>query len=332
MRSDTAYGNRADGSDAIPVALARITERIMVANPLDTVPHGLFHFEYRTYPEIAFREALLNAFCHRDFQLAGPITVKHHSNKLRISNPGGLIGGIRPDNILHHTPVARNPHLVNALIRLRPVNRGNLGIARMFTAMLIEGKEPPLISESGDAVSVTFYVGALSKAFREFVAEELEAGRTLSVDELIVLRYLLRHPELDTTTAAHICQRTGGEVREVLSSMERDRIYLDRGGSGGGTYWTLRPELHRRLAGPGDPERDARIDWEAAKTRVLSVLRQRKVRGEPGLSNSEVRGITHLNRYQIVRMLDQLRAETGGAVDVEGSRKSARWVYNGATD
>ena len=37
-----------DGRDAIPVALARMTDRIMADNPIATVEHGLFHFEYRT--------------------------------------------------------------------------------------------------------------------------------------------------------------------------------------------------------------------------------------------------------------------------------------------
>lgn len=327
MRSDTGYENRLDGAEAIPVALERISERIMAANPLRTIEHGLFHFEYRTYPEIAFREALLNAFCHRDFQLGGPVLVKQYPTKLRISNPGGFIGGIRPDNVLHHTPVDRNPRLVEALIRLRLVNRGNLGVARMFSAMLVEGKEPPTIEERGDSVIVSFAAGSFSSAMRVFVAEEQDAGCELSVDHLIILRYLLRHPEIEAAVAARICQRTEGEVREILSEMEIGRGYLERGGTGAGTYWTLRPELHRRMAGPGDPERDRRIDWEAAKTRVLSILRQRAVRREPGLSNTEIRAITHLNRYQAVRLMDQLRTETEGQVDVEGERKSARWVF-----
>ncbi len=330
MQSDTGYENRLDGAEAIPFALERISERIMASNPVRTVPHGLFHFEYRTYPEIALREALLNAFCHRDFQLAGPVLVKQYPSKLRISNPGGFIGGIRPDNVLHHTPVDRSPRLVEALIRLRLVNRGNLGVARMFSAMLVEGKEPPTIDERGDSVSITFVAGPFSNAMRTFVAQEQDAGRELTVDHLIILRYLLRHAEIDTGTAARICQRMESDGREILSEMEIFRAYLERGGTGGGTYWALRPELHRRMAGPGDPERDRRIDWEAAKTRVLSILRQRSIRGESGLSNSDIRAITHLNRYQAVRLMDQLRTETEGQVDVLGERKNARWVFTGA--
>lgn len=309
MRNDTHYTDRMDGRDALPVAIARLTDRIMADNPIATVEYGMLHMEYRTYPEIALREALMNAFCHADYRIAGPILVKQFPNKIEIGNPGGFIGGISPDNILHHEPVARNPHLVEALTRLRLVNRSNLGISRMFSALLVEGKEPPLIEEQGDAVKVTFLAGDLSVPFRTFGAEENRMGRPLSVDQLLILRYLLRHAELDTGTAARICQRHEVEVRETLSTMEMVFGYLERGGTGRGTYWVLRADLHRRLSAAGHPERDRRIDWEAAKTRVLSILKQRAERRESGLSNAGIRQITHLDRNQVLRLMRELMRE-----------------------
>lgn len=63
--------------------------------------------------------------------------------------------------------------------------------------------------------------------------------------------------------------------------METVRGYLDQDWTGRGTYWVLRPDIHRRLMAPGHPDRDRRIDREAAKTRVLSVLRQRPWRDRP---------------------------------------------------
>ena len=325
MQSDTQYTDHMDGWDALPVALARVTDRIMADNPITTVEHGLFHFEYRTYPEIALREALMNAFCHAEYRIAGPILIKQFPRRIEIGNPGGFVGGISPNNILHHEPVARNPQLVNALTRLRLINRSNLGISRMFTALLIEGKEPPLIEDQGEAVKVTFLASELSTPFRAFVAEESRDGRLLSVDHLLVLRYLLRHTELDTETTAHICQRQESDARELLSEMERSFGYLERGGTGRGTYWTLRPDLYHRLSAPGHPERDRRIDWEAAKTRVLSVLRQRSERSQPGLTNAEVRGITHFDRFQVNRLIHELQNE--GSVRVEGYGRGAKYVF-----
>ncbi len=327
MRGDTDYTDRMDGRDALVVGLIRLLDRIMADNPITTLEHGLFHFEYRTYPEIALREALMNAFCHTDYRIPGPILVKQFSHKLEISNLGGFIGGISPENILHHTPAARNPNLVDALAKLRLVNRSNLGIPRIYASLLIEGKEPPIIEEQGESVKVTFLARELAIPFRIFVAEENKQGRLLSVDHLLILHHLLRHAEITSAEAARLCQRYEYEARQILSVMEREFEYLDRGGTGKGTYWTLRSELHQRLAAPGHPERDKRIDWEAAKTRVLSVLKHRAERREKGLSNAEIRQLTHYDRNQARRLMLELMQENP-QVKQEGEKRWARYAYS----
>jgi len=331
MTTDTDYTDRADGFDAVPVALDRIIDRIMADNPIATVPQGLFHFEIRTYPEIALREALLNALVHTDFRIPGPIMVKQFMDRLEISNPGGLPGGITPENILRHEPVPRNPTLVDALTRLRLVNRSNLGVRRMFQALLIEGKEPPTILDEGEAVRVIFRASDLSVPFRMFVAEDSDRGRILAVEHLLIIQHLLRHPEIDTATAARITQQNEPDAHDILSRMETDLGYLERGGTGRGTYWTLRHDLHRRLSAPGHPERDRRIDWEAAKTRVLSVLRQRTERGEAGLSNKEIRAITRFDRNQVTRILRELRIEYP-QITTDGHGAGARYMWKESSE
>ncbi|WP_130646950.1 hypothetical protein [Methanofollis fontis] len=77
---------------------------------------------------------------------------------------------------------------------------------------------------------------------------------------------------------------------------------------------------------PFHPNRDRRIDWEAAKTRVLSVLRQRSMCGEGGLSNAEIRQIAHLDRYQAVRLMKELQHEDPAVVR-EGVGKGSRYRY-----
>jgi len=184
-----------------------------------------------------------------------------------------------------------------------------------------------LISEAGEAVRLVFYNTAFSATLRQFVAEEEQAGRLLSTDHLLVLHHLLRHPEITGSDASALTQRTDREARETLTEMERHLGYLDRGGSGRGSYWILRPSLHERLAPSGHPERDSRLDWEAAKTRVLSLLKQRAEKGEPGLTNQDLRQITLLGRKDIIALMAELRAE-----DIHiahpGLGRFARHVYH----
>jgi ATP-dependent DNA helicase RecG len=306
MTSDTEYGIREDRVSALPLSVQRIEELLVPFNPITTYEQGLFHYEYRTWPEIAVREALMNAFCHADLRIAGPIMVKLYPNRLEISNNGGFIAGITPENILHHQPAARNPLLVEALTRLRLVNRSNLGINRMFNALLVEGKEPPTIREIGDSVLVSFPRRELNAAFRLFVAEESRQGHNLGVDELLLLQHLLQHPEVNTAMAAALCQRSEAEIRERLTAME-GLGYIEHGGTKRGTYWCINPALYTRMADDGRAEKRRRIDWEAAKTRVLSILMERAKRGEPGLSNKEIRQVTRYDRSQVTRLMRELR-------------------------
>jgi hypothetical protein len=59
---------------------------------------------------------------------------------------------------------------VDALARLRLVNRSNLGVGRMFEALLIEGKEQPLIVEPTGHCIPSSIGGCLSPATRNVTA------------------------------------------------------------------------------------------------------------------------------------------------------------------
>ena len=136
--------------------------------------------------------------------------------------------------------------------------------------------------------------------------------------------------KIDTATAARLCQHGEALARETLNAMETSMDYLVRGGSGRGTYWTLRSDLQRRLHGDVRADHHSRTDWEAAKVRVLSVLRQRWERGEDGLTNAQVRAMTRFDRRQVNRLIHELEAE--GLARLQGHGRGARYVAVGSSE
>jgi ATP-dependent DNA helicase RecG len=196
----------------------------------------------------------------------------------------------------------------------------------LFSALLAEGKETPQIREIGESVLVTFLKRDLNAEFRLFITEESKRGYDLGVDELLLLQYLIQHPEGATDAAATRCQRGKPEIRERLSTMANIG-YLEHGGALRSSYWCISPAIYNRLVKNGYGETRRRIDWEAAKSRVLSIMIERSRRHEQGLNNGEeIRRITRFDRNQARRLRQQLMDDNPNLVKT-GDRRWTRYEY-----
>ncbi|KAB8136808.1 transcriptional regulator [Gracilibacillus oryzae] len=319
MMSDTDYTLRDDGTQSIPVALYELERYISVDNTVVTIESGLVHPEFSTYPTIALREALLNAFGHRDFRIPGTVMLKQYKDKLILTNPGQFIGGITEKNILHHPPVARNDHLMDLLDRLKLVNRSNLGVSRIYRSLLIEGKEPPVYREVGNNIELTFTASPLKKGFKTIVDALTNEGKTLDVDHLLILQYLLRHEQIDSTVASIVAQRSMEQARELLSRMNNDFNLIEPIGRGKGRYFTLTRYSYGLLEKDMKYERQQRLDKEAIKIRVLSILKERD------LTNKEIRQMTGLTSKQVQRLIKELKSD---GVAVIGHGAGTKYTFD----
>lgn len=65
------------------------------------------------YPEIALREAILNALIHRDYRLTGRPSVRIYDDRLEVWNPGGMPVQLSLEHLAQHGGVSfpRNPIL-----------------------------------------------------------------------------------------------------------------------------------------------------------------------------------------------------------------------------
>lgn len=317
MKSDTDLLSTEDGHGSILVAISRLIELININNPLQTVKNGLFHYEYPVFPIEALREALMNAFSHRDFTKPGPIMVKQYKDRLEISNPGKFIGGVTPKNILHHDPVARNRKLVDILQKTRLVNRSNMGVPRIFRNLLLEGKEPPEYYEDGEMIKVIFPASELTKGFRQMISYLIESQHDLGADHLLIIHYLMRHRKMTLQEAQEICyQRPERVMDESMTELERMEIVKSIG-KGRGRFFELTMTAHKMLVNGITYDRDKSLDIEAIKIRILTILKERP------LSNKEISQMGDLTRNQTYFIMKSLKGE--GLVYTEGHGGGAKW-------
>ncbi|MCK5624782.1 putative DNA binding domain-containing protein [Candidatus Pacearchaeota archaeon] len=93
---------------------------------------------YRTekfeLPKDAIREALMNAFIHRDYFSNGHIQVNIFIDSVEISSPGGLVKGLKKED-LGKISLSRNKLLFDLLSRTPFVEKAGTGITRIRSSM-----------------------------------------------------------------------------------------------------------------------------------------------------------------------------------------------------
>lgn len=87
------------------------------------------------YPEEAWLEGIVNALCHRSYNVQGnAIYIKHFDNRLEISNSGPLPAQVTVENIRTER-YARNPRVARALEDMGFVRQLNEGVSRIYKSM-----------------------------------------------------------------------------------------------------------------------------------------------------------------------------------------------------
>jgi len=103
-----------------------------------------------TYPEVALREAIVNALVHRDYSILGAdVTLTIFADRLEIQSPGRLPNTVTVDGMKAGLRYARNQTLVNILRDYGYVDYRGMGIrTKLIPAMLKHnGTEPDFVEE-----------------------------------------------------------------------------------------------------------------------------------------------------------------------------------------
>lgn len=98
--------------------------------------------ERKDYPDEAIREAVVNAFAHRDYLLHSFIKIQFFEDRLEILSPGGIPDGLTLDEIKDGMTAVRNPQLVHILDKMNYIENYGTGINRMFEAYDGTGVQP----------------------------------------------------------------------------------------------------------------------------------------------------------------------------------------------
>ncbi|HAH07472.1 MAG TPA: AAA family ATPase [Elusimicrobia bacterium] len=208
---------------------------------------GMLRISVPDYAPAAFREGIANALIHRDYTRLGAVHIQWHDDRIEISNPGGFPEGVRLDNLLVTQPRPRNPILADAFKRAGIVERTARGIDTIFFEQLRNGRPAPSYAQSNETgVSLTLPGGKANLAFARLIAEEIQAERPLSLDDLLVLNHLWLNRQMTTSEATRLIQKPETATRGSLQRLLETGL-IEARGERKGRNWHLSANTYRRL-------------------------------------------------------------------------------------
>lgn len=293
--------------------MEEVESRIRARNREQELMVGLLRVGVPDYPERALREAVANALIHRDYQRIGAVHFQWHPERIEISNPGGFPEGVRLDNLLVTAPRPRNPLLADACKRAGIVERTARGIDTIFYEQLRNGRLAPSYARS-DTVTVVIVIpgGEANLDFVRLLVTEAQAGRSLGLDDLLILNALWQERNVDTAEAARLTQKPETETRATLHRLVEAGLVEERGEKRGRT-WHLSAAVYRAL---GDRAAYVRQRGFEPLQQEQMVLQYVEKHGR--ITRKEAAELCRISSPQAYRLLDRLAEQ--GLLAREGER------------
>ena len=274
-------------------------------NPEKEMEYGLLRIPIPEFDWSAFREALVNAFCHRDYTMLGSVRVLIDDEGLTISNPGGFIEGVNLKNLLIVEPHGRNPALADAMKRIGLAEKTGRGIDRIFEGSIVFGRPWPDYSESTSSTVKLFIQRAKADLpFIKFLAdEENRRGKPLSIYMLMVLSVVHRERRVSIERLVEATNLSNNKIYSAVENMVEEGL-LEASGHGKNRTYILGKKIYTEKKETIKYVRQTGIDKIRYQELVMKLAHEQE-----GIITKqdvvELLNVTPTQAYTIIRQLQK---------------------------
>ena len=306
----TNYDYRRLWRDPFILIYDQIWDVLDARNTKYSFQEGLIQRNLKAFDEKPFREALLNAVCHRDYKMRGhSIFIKASTDSYQIESPGGLVSGITLKNILLRT-AWRNRRLAESLEKAGLVERSGQGLDDIFEISIRNGKGSPQLEEVySSSFKITIPAKIKDEQFIKFL-ESISSEVDLSFEEILELERI----------------REEAKVKDVRF---RDKLLslglVEMVGRGRSTRYILSHKYYKGSNQAGIYTRLSGISREKYKELILKHIREN---GKGKLRDFKV-AFSELTPMDISNLLRELKQ--GELIIFDGDMKSGSWVMRKTT-
>lgn len=287
-------------------------------NPEREMEYGLFRVPIPEFSEAAYREGLVNAFCHRDYTVIQAVRVAIEDEGLTISSPGGFIEGVNLKNLLTVEPHGRNPVLADALKRIGLAEKTGRGIDRIFEGSIVFGRPLPDYSETTSTYVKLFIQRAEPDlAFTKMISnEENRLGRSLPINSLLILSALQSQRRL---TIAEIAEVTNiGEIRAkaVVEKLVETGL-VDASGNNKARFYILSSKVYKEKDNIVGYVRQTGIDAVKYEAWIMELVQKQGGK----ITRDNVVELLNVTPSQAYRLLKKMSDK--GRIKLVGNGRSA---------
>ena len=283
-------------------AIEKIIAHLEVWNKEYEIEFGLFRMPAPEFDKRALREAVVNAFCHRDYSIMGRVRIAVADEGITIANPGGFIEGVTIQNLLTAEPHGRNQLLADALKRVGLAEKTGRGIDRIFEGSLIYGRQLPDYSNStSKTVSLFIPRSKPDIQLAQMISEEQNRlGRPLPINTLLVLNMLKEIPRSDAKLLSEALNLSETMVKTVLDKAIENGLVEGYGAGRGRNYILARKVYANKNKTIGYVLQND-IDEARYTEMILNMARNSEY-----ISRADVINLLHVKDYKAYNLLKAL--------------------------
>ncbi len=222
----------------IQCALFKGTERVVFIDKRD--------FERSLYEQIeeAIREAIVNATTHRNFLDRACVQVAVYDDRVEVTSPGMLYGGLTIEQIKEGGSKIRNRCIAEVFSRMKIIESWGTGIKRMFSSCKEYGIREPELLEIGDSFRVNLYRPSYSEDYKGSLKSSLKSSpkgslKDSSSTQQKIMELLRKNPSITQAEMAEIIKISKRAIQKNIKELVDEDI-IERVGSDRKGYWKIK--------------------------------------------------------------------------------------------
>lgn len=186
---------------------------------------GLVRNDKYELPTGAIREMIVNAQVHRNYMDNSSVQIAIYDDRLEVSSPGSLYGGLTLEEIVCGKSKIRNKVIAEIFNKMDLIEQWGTGIQRIINRAKEYGLPKPEFMEIGETFRVNLYrKKADKKPIKKADKKPIKVNR-----ENLIMAYIKENGSISNMEARQILNLAESTTKRFLKNMVNEGLLLEKG-------------------------------------------------------------------------------------------------------